>query len=195
MTASARPDESHARAVDRLCELASIGAGNAAGALATLLARPFVMSVPVARVLAPGAAAAPFATPLGGSERDWSGVLFEASGGPGGALALFFAPDARVALLVALLGKSAGVAGHAESALCEVGNIVASHALSAIGDLVGAVVLPSPPRLAAEDAPRAFAQLIAERAGEAPVLRIEVELCDRANELRALLAWAPAQIA
>jgi chemotaxis protein CheC len=194
MTAAAHRDESHERAVDRLCELASVGAGHAAGALATLLGRPFEMRVPEARVLAAGAAGAPLVTQLGGDERDWAGVLFDVSGGPGGVLALFLAPNARGTLLAALLGKNAGVDEHARSALCEVANIVASHALSAIGDLVGAIVLPSPPELAATDAPRAFAQLIADRAGEAPVLRIEVELCDRANELPALLVWVPAQI-
>jgi chemotaxis protein CheC len=195
MTAAAHHDESHARVVDRLCELASIGAGHAAGALATLLGRPFEMRVPEARVLAAGAAGAPLATQLGGDERDWAGVLFEVSGGPGGELALFLAADARDAVLAALLGRNAGVAEHAQSALCEVANIVASHALSAVGDLVGTIVLPSPPQLVAVDAPRAFAQLSAGRAGTRPLLRIEVELCDRAGEMRALLVWTPAEIA
>jgi chemotaxis protein CheC len=194
MTAATVHDEAAASAVDRLRELTSIGAGHAAGALATLLARPFEMRVPHARVLEAGATDAPWVTRLGGDGRDWTGVLFEVSGGPGGTLGLFFAREARAALLAALLGENASVAERAESALCEVGNILASHALSAIGELLGVSVLPSPPRLAATAGPREFARLVAERSGERPVVRIEVELRDRANTLRALLAWVPASI-
>jgi chemotaxis protein CheY-P-specific phosphatase CheC len=194
MTATAHHDSARARAADRLRELASVGAGHACGALATLLARPFVMSVPEARVLAPRAIRAPFATRLGGDERCWSGVCFDVSGGPGGALALFLAEDARTLLLAKLLGEHARDAKHAESALCEVGNIVASHALSAIGELVGAIALPSPPHFIATHATEAFAQRLAERARDRALLRIEVELSDRAGELRALLVWAPGEI-
>jgi chemotaxis protein CheY-P-specific phosphatase CheC len=195
MTAAAPHDSPRARAVDRLCELASVGAGHAAGALATLFARPFVMGVPEPRASQVGPAGFSLATSLGAEPREWCGVLFNVSGGPGGALALFLTPSARAALLCALLGKNAGGAEQAESALCELGNIVASHALSAIGELAGALVLPSPPQYVAVDAPRAFARLLAERASGQPALHIEVELCDRANELRALLVWAPAEIA
>jgi chemotaxis protein CheY-P-specific phosphatase CheC len=191
MTLAAHHDEPRARALDRLCELASVGAGHACGALAALLGRPFVMDVPEAHDLAAERPDAPFAARLGADERDWCGVLFGVSGGPGGALGLFFAPAARAALLEALVGRRAEAGALAESALCEVGNIVASHALSALGELLGARVLPSPPRYAPQDAPREFAQLACERAGGPPALRIEVELSDRAGELRALLVWVP----
>ena len=192
MTTAAPHGHSRARAADRLCELASIGAGHACGALATLLVRPFVMGVPSARVVDASSIEAPFATRLRADPREWCGVLFDVSGGPGGALALFLAPDARATLLRALLGERAGAAEHAESALCEVGNIVASHALSAIGDLLGATVLPSPPRFVAVDAARELARRVARGAGGA-VLRIEVELSDRAGAVNALLVWVPAE--
>lgn len=191
MTAPAHHDGVRARAADRLGELTSIGAGHAAGALATLLARPFEMRVPEVRLLEPGRTDAPLATALGGDERAWCGVLFDVEGGPGGALALFFSRASREALLGALLGRSADVAAHAESALREVGNIVASHALSAMGDLLGARVLPSTPRLETRAAPAAFASLVAERVGQHPALRIEVELCDRLAAVRALLVYVP----
>ena len=150
MSAVSHHDESRARAVDRLCELTSIAAGHAAGALATLLARPFEMSVPKARVLEPGRADVALATRLGGDVRAWSGALFEVNGGLGGTLAVLFPPASRDALLAALLGDSAGIEPQAESALREVGNIVSSHALSAMGALLGVSVLPSTPQLTAQ---------------------------------------------
>jgi chemotaxis protein CheC len=191
MTQLAHQDGAEARAVDRACELTSIGAGHAAGALATLLARPFVMGVPSARVLSAGAADEGLAARLGGDPRAGSGVLFEVHGGLGGTLALLLAPPAREALLGLLLGENAGVEPQAESALREVGNIVASHVVSALGALLGASVLPSPPQLELEGAPRALAALVAARAGERSVLRIEVALCDRASELPMLLVYVP----
>jgi chemotaxis protein CheC len=194
VTALAHHDEASASAVDRLGELASIGAGHAASALATLLARPFEMRVPRVRVLAPGHFDAAFASKLGGDLREWSGALFDVEGGPGGVLAVLFPPPSRDVLLADLLGENAGVEPQAESALREVGNIVASHALSAVGDLLGESVLPSVPRLELAGAPRELARLVGERAGEERALRIEVELSDRAGGVRGLLVWVPSVI-
>ncbi len=189
MTALARHDRAREGLADRLGELASIGAGHAAGALATLLGRPFEMGVPSVRVLAPGEA-----VPFAHDERAFTGVLFSVRGGPGGELALLLAPADREALLAALLGGGASVAAQAASALSEVGNIVASHALSAVGDLLGETVLPSPPELALHDGARALARRVGARTGSRPVVSIEVELSARAGGLRALLAWVPEAI-
>jgi chemotaxis protein CheC len=189
MTALSHHDRVRAGLADRLGELASIGAGHAAGALATLLGRPFEMRVPSVRVLAPDEAA-----PFSRDERAFSGVLFSVRGGPGGELALLLGPADREALLAALLGPGAGVAAQAESALCEVGNVVASHALSAVGDLLGETVLPSPPELALHDGAQAFARRVGARTGSGPVVSIEVELRARAGDLCALLAWVPEAI-
>ena len=194
MTHAAPHDRDEACAVDRLCELASIGAGHAAGALATLVGRAIEMCVPEARVLEPGSADAPLATAFGGDAREWSGVIFEVEGGLGGALGVLFPAASRDRLLAKLLGENASIPAQAESALREVGNILASHALSAIGDVLGANVLPSLPRLAMQGAPHELAQLIAAQAGARAALRIEVELCDRARGLRGLLVYAPARV-
>jgi chemotaxis protein CheC len=191
MTQLAHPDPPEARAVDRACELTSVGAGHAAGALATLLARPFEMRVPSARVVEAGAVDTDLAAQLGGDPRAWSGVLFDVHGGLGGTLALLLPPVAREALLAILLGENAGIEPQAESALREVGNIVASHAVSAMGALLGTSVLPSPPQLEAEGAASALAAAVAARAGEGSVLRIAVELRDRADALPMLLVYVP----
>ena len=174
MSASALPS---AAEIDRARELTSIGAGHAADALAALTGRTCEMKVP--RLQAASA-----------SEPDLTGVLFELTGGTGGALALFFPPATRDRLLQRL-GADRSRAEAVHSALCEVGNILVSHAVSALGDMVGEVMLPSPPRLVWTDAAAAFAGLLAERHGTAPALRIETEIVDRAGELRGILVFVP----
>jgi chemotaxis protein CheC len=166
--------------LDRLCELANVGAGHAAGALAQLLGRPICMSVPcVQRGDAAGAAAAPGGT---------SGIFFEVEGGIGGIFAVLFPPRVRDALLAELLGVAQLDSEQSESALREVGNILASHALSAVADLIGVRVLPSLPTLALEAAGSVLASLRVRFDEPA----IESQLVDRSGDLRGLLVWIPA---
>jgi chemotaxis protein CheC len=175
--------------IDRVRELVSIGAGHAATALAGLTGRTCEMGVPTVRL--PGGA------PLA-AESDLAGVLFELQGGTGGVLALLFPFASCERLLDHLLGP-----GHAakdddpaaQSALREVGNILASHAANAVGEMLGTPVLPSIPMLALEDAPAALANLLALRHGAEPPLRVEAEICDREHELRGILVLVPDTIA
>jgi len=178
MSATGGPSEAE---IDRARELTSIGAGHAAGALAGITGRTCEMKVP--RVQS-------------GSypESDLTGVLFELAGGTGGVLALFFPAATRDRLLEHLLGPDCGSerrTASAHSALCEVGNILASHAVDAVGEMVGEVMLPSPPQLELTDAPGALANLLARRHGQEPALRIETEIFDRAGELRGILVFVP----
>lgn len=190
MTASLTYGREHAQRVDRACELTSIGAGHAAGALASLIGRPCEMSVPAVRALAAGSCATPFAADLHAEPSDWAGTLFEVQGGLGGVLAVFLPPAACEQLFAALLGKHAALAPQRESTLREVGNILASHALSAIGDTLRTIVLPSVPALALRDAPAELARVLEAHADASPLLRVEVELRDRTGELRGLLVYA-----
>ena len=73
-----------------------------------------------------------------------------------------------------------------ESALMEVGNILASHVASAIADTLRARLLPSIPTLAMQDGERAFAAYVENRVG-ADALRIESRLRDESGELRGRL--------
>ena len=166
--------------IDRMRELTSIGAGHAAGALALLTGRTCEMKVPHVQESAV-------------DEPDLTGVLFELTGGPGGVLALFFPPATRDRLLEHLLGEHAHGRDLAEagSALCEVGNILASYAAGAVGEMVGEAMLPSTPQLALTDAVGALADLLARHHGTTPVLRIETEIVDRAGELRGIFVFAP----
>jgi chemotaxis protein CheC len=172
--------------LDRLCELANVGAGHAAGALAGLLGCAVWMDPPKLRVAGrrgreEAAGALGVAT---------SGVFFEVRGGIGGTFGVLFPRRAREALLEALLGDPDPHSEEAESALREVGNILASHALSAVADLIGDRVLPSLPVLADEAAGAVLTSL--QERGE-PV-RIESRLVDRTGALRSLLVWIPAAL-
>jgi chemotaxis protein CheC len=174
--------------IDRVRELVSIGAGHAAGALAGLVGRTCEMRVPTVQRLA-----ARQADPALAREHDLSGVLFELEGGTGGVLALLFPASTCERLLERLLGPGAGARGGeaARSALCEVGNILASHAANAVGEMLGVPILPSVPQLALTDASGALASLVATRRPQQPTLRIEAEISDRARELRGILVFVP----
>lgn len=172
--------------LDRLCELANVGAGHAAGALARLIGCTVWMDPPRVRV----------SSRRGSEEANGalgvatSGVFFEVQGGMGGTFGVLFPRRAREALLEALVGDPDPHSEEAESALREVGNILASHALSAVADLIGDRVLPSLPVLAEEAAGAVLTTLQAR--GE-PV-RIESRLVDGSGGLRTLLVWIPAAI-
>jgi chemotaxis protein CheC len=172
--------------LDRVRELASIGAGHAATALAGLTGRTCEMRVPTVRLEGAGA------PPLAG-ERDMAGVFFEVEGGLGGVLALLLPAATCERLLAHLLGGEWTLRSDplAQSALREIGNILASHAADAVGETLGVRMLPSLPMLALEDAPGALATLLALREPAAPTLRVETEIHDRAHELRGILVFVP----
>jgi chemotaxis protein CheC len=175
-------------ATDRLRELASIGSGHAATSLARLVRRTIRMRVPVVR----GRSTRPLAHEL----RAWdTGIFFEIEGGPGGVLAVLFPAAGRDALLRALLGPDrtggASIGAEGESALREVGNILASSVVSAIADTIAARVLISVPVLALAGASGVLAAILAAR-GAGDALRIETEIGD-GEDLRVLVTFVPRQ--
>jgi chemotaxis protein CheC len=191
MTAPPVPSE---RQLDRLRELVNIGAGHAAGAFGVFVGRTFTMRVPVIRLLRPETAAAPFVADVHDDPHlDLAGVFFEVEGGLGGLVALLFPIGVRDRVLELLLGPSGRTPSHAqqESALRELGNILASHVVSAIGDTLGTPVLPSVPLLAMHDGATALAALVAHQAGNGPVIRVETEILDEDGELRGILVLVP----
>lgn len=194
MSAVGVSDQIQEMDVDRIRELASIGAGHAATALARLVGRPCRMRVPTVRFLPPEHVSAPFVTVADDDERrGMAGIFFEVEGGLGGVLALLFPAQTRDRIVTLLLGGHPGEAAPstAASALREVGNILASHAVSSLADILGVAVLPSIPVLALEDAPTALASLVALRRGGAPAIRVETEIFDAERQLRGLLVLVP----
>jgi chemotaxis protein CheC len=177
--------------LDHVRELTNIGAGHAATAFAQLVGRPCRMRVPTVRLLRADAAGSAFvATPRDDERGPLCGVFFEVEGGLGGVIALLFPAASRDLLLRTLAGAAAS-AEAAASALREVGNILISHAVSAMADTLGSRVLPSIPVLAMDDAASVLASLVALRGVGETALRIETEISDAEGEYRGLLVFVP----
>jgi chemotaxis protein CheC len=181
------------RELDRLREITNIGAGHAADALAQIVGRPCRMRVPTVRLLRAEAVGSSFVASARDDERrSMCGVFFEVEGGLGGVLALLVPEVSRAHVVRALLRPGVEPAPEAEqSALRELGNILASHAVSAMGDTLGTRVLPSIPVLAMEDALSALASLVALRCAGDPALRVETEISDAEGRYRGLLVYVP----
>jgi chemotaxis protein CheY-P-specific phosphatase CheC len=179
--------------LDRVRELTSIGAGHAAGAFAQVVGRPCRMRVPTVRLLSAQAIGSSFVATSRDDERSsMCGVFFEVEGGLGGVLALLFPAASREPVVRALLRPSGALApGAEESALRELGNMLVSHAVSAMADTLGTRVLPSIPVLAMEDALSALASLVSLRCAGETALRVETEISDTEGRYRGLLVYVP----
>lgn len=165
--------------IDRWSEFSNIGAGHAAGALGQLVGEPIRMQVPQVIHRGGREAALPVEPAVG--------IVFGVEGGIGGHFAVFLSHEATGPLLRALLGDEVSLSSEdASSAFAEVGNVMASHALSAIADLLGTKVLPSVPELDL-DAPGPH---FAERFGT-HTPRIENLLIDAAGSVLGALVWLP----
>lgn len=176
------------RELDRLQELANIGAGHAATAFANLTGHPVWMEVPRVRRLDDGAAST---FELG--DGDWStGVFFEFEGYLDAVVGILFSGPASERVVRQVVGMEEGeLPPHCiESALMEVGNILASHVASAIADTVGQRLLPSIPTLAMNHAEQELRSLLAHRRRHHPI-RIECELRERGGDVGGLLVMIP----
>jgi chemotaxis protein CheY-P-specific phosphatase CheC len=89
-----------------------------------------------------------------------------------------------------MLGVEAVAPELLASAIREVGNIVVSHACSAIADTLEVRLVPSVPVLALEDAGATLAALVARRPEPAPVL-VESAFVDDGGNLRGFLLLIP----
>jgi chemotaxis protein CheC len=179
--------------LDRLQELANIGAGHAATAFATLAGRRIWMGVPRTCKLGglPFAGAPTRVGTVGGHE--WStGVFFEFEGCVDALVGILFQASASEEVIRCIVGMDEGeLPPHIiESALMEVGNILASHVASAIADTLGERLLPSIPTLAMNGAENELEALLSHRSGHHPI-RIECELMDEEGGIGGLLVLIP----
>ena len=177
-----------AKELDRLQELTSIGAGHAASAFAALTGQPFWMGVPRVAKGEEGALAPHLTT-----DQDWStGVFFTLDGCLDALLGLLFHAEASEAVVRRVVGIEEGEIAPTwiESALMEVGNIVASHVASAIADTLGERLLPSIPGLAMNQAESALAEMLLQGPG-LDALRIECQLLGGDGELGGLIVLVP----
>jgi len=181
--------------LNRMRELASVGAAHAATAFAQLVGRTIVMRVPKVRGLdpCPEEDAASGEVRAGRLDSVWStGVLFEFEGCLGALVGVFFQRSVRDVVVRRVLGEPDGCLppGSAEAVLMELGNILVSTVASAIADTLGERLLPSIPVLAMEGAGSELAALTDNRLGDHPI-RIECEFTDSEGEVGGLLVLIP----
>ena len=184
-------DASRKIEIDRLAELASVGAGHAAGAFAQLVGQTIRMDVPV---IVEGGWETSLSDPSLGDrvDRQSTGVFFQFEGCLDAIVGILFPGVASEALVRRVVGLESGelVPPVFESALMEVGNILASHVASAIADALGSRLLPSIPSLAMEGAEEALAAFIEASVGaDAP--RIESAFADSSGLLQGRLVLVP----
>jgi chemotaxis protein CheC len=129
--------------LDILREICNIGAGHAATALSQLTGRRIDLEVPRVR-FAPVQDVPRIA---GGSETVVDGLYFRILGDARGVILMIFPEEsAREMIRLALGGQEAGPEDALSvSAMREIGNILTSAFLSAIGQLAGLSLIPSVP--------------------------------------------------
>lgn len=156
--------------LDVLREIGNIGAGNAATALASLLADKVDMSVPVLNILDLDEATAS----IGGPENPVVGILLAMSGDVSGLMMFVLEQKFLHMVIRSLLGKDCDDLSSLDemdiSLLKEIGNILAGAYLNAMSQLTGLTIKISPPDIAADMAgaimslPAAMFGLIGDKA-------------------------------
>ena len=165
---------------EHLYELTSVGASNASSAFSMLLDRAMAPSAPVFHEADDYCA-----------DEEWStGVIFRADGELSGLVAILLPTASREVVTAKLIRWEEVGDPHqtVESALRELGNIVASHTMSAIADKLGGRILLSVPLLVMDEADSKFASMIRESGAERCV---ECELIDSAREILVRLVFVP----
>ena len=161
---------------DAIQELGNIGAAHAATTLSQMLGSTIEMSVPAIRVVD--------LSQLGQymGEESAAMVAFELQGDipHGGYILFYITRESAVRMTNTMLGQTEidrPLSEMDESALLEVGNIMVSAFLDATAELLGFVMLPSPPSLTIDMAHAAMQSLIAQMQEETDeVLLFSTEL-------------------
>jgi chemotaxis protein CheC len=161
---------------DAIQELGNIGAAHAATTLSQMLGSTIEMSVPAVTVVD----LSHLADYMG--EESAAMVAFELQGdiAHGGYILFYITRESAIRMTNAMLGlteTNRPLSEMDESALLEVGNIMVSAFLDATAELLGFVMLPSPPALTIDMAHAAMQSLIAQMQEETnEVLLFSTEL-------------------
>ena len=161
---------------DALQELGNIGAAHAATTLSQMLGSTIEMSVPAIKVVD----LSQLVQYMG--EESAAMVAFELQGDipHGGYILFYITRESAVRMTNTMLGQTEinrPLSEMDESALLEVGNIMVSAFLDATAELLGFVMLPSPPSLTIDMAHAAMQSLIAQMQEETDeVLLFSTEL-------------------
>jgi chemotaxis protein CheC len=127
--------------LDALREIANIGSGNAATALAGMLGRPVDLAVPAARALP----LADAVDAVGRADEPVTAVALPVDGDVEAIVLLIFQPE-QAAALAGFLGVGADDREMTLSALSEIGNILGSAYTGALGILCSLDLEPRPPQ-------------------------------------------------
>jgi chemotaxis protein CheC len=133
--------------LDALKEISNIGMGHAATALSQMIGQTVTLRVPHVTITE----ISQVPEHLGGAEKLMVGITLQILGDARGSIMLLFPQESAHRLLCSLLGyqgKTLIMDEMAVSALKEVGNILASAYLSALGSLLNITLIPSVPLLA-----------------------------------------------
>jgi chemotaxis protein CheC len=133
--------------LDVLKEISNIGMGHAATALSQMIGQTVLLRVPHVTITE----ISEVPEQLGGSEKLMVGITLQILGDARGSIMLLFPKESAHRLLCSLFvqqGKTLAMNELAVSALKEVGNILASAYLSALGKLLNKTLIPSVPLLA-----------------------------------------------
>ena len=145
-----------------LQEMGNVGMGHAATALSQLIDRRVELRVPTVSIV--GLSEVPEL--LGGPERLVVGVFMRVWGDARGNVLLVFPNESAGILVAALMGESPPPSGELPdemlSAFQEVGNILASSFLAAMGTLLGITLFPSVPAVARDMAGAIVDQVLVE---------------------------------
>ncbi len=178
--------------IERLAALAQVGARRAADAFAQLVDQPIWVSE---AVVIDGAAETDIVLD-NPEDSSWStGVFFEFEGCLDGLVGILFPGAASESLVRRIVGIESGELAPPviESALMEVGNILASHVASGIADALESRLLPSIPSLAMAGAEGAFQELIENVVGRG-ALRIESAFNDSSGSGCGRLVLVPTRL-
>jgi chemotaxis protein CheC len=150
---------------DAIQELGNIGAAHAATTLSQMLGSTVEMSVPAIKAID--------ISELGNymGEESAAMVAFELQGeiSHGGYIIFYISKESAIRLTNTMLGltdMNRPMNEMDESALLEVGNIMVSAFLDATAELLGFIMLPSPPALSLDMAHAAMSSLIAQMGEE-----------------------------
>jgi chemotaxis protein CheC len=149
--------------LDALRELANIGSGTASTALSSMIGRSIDVSVPNARVLS----FADAVDAAGPAEATVTSVVIPIFGDMD-ALVLLVFNDHDADALCGLLGVEAGTEWGL-SALGEVGNILGTSYVNALGQMTGLEMEPRPPQTATDMLSAIVATVLAAGAGASDV--------------------------
>ena len=157
-------DDTRKRATERFTALTLAGAVRAASAFSQLANTPISASLPV---VGPPSRGVCLLVADAADDEGSTGVFFEFEGCLDALVGILFPAGASESLVRSVVGIGSGSLDPeiVESALMEVGNILASHVASGIADALHSRLLPSIPALFASHAEREFADWVGRVVG------------------------------